>query len=57
MGRRQNRFEKRTARLTVKKETLRALQDLDDDQLRQVGGGMFTDRLTAVCVLPSCRGC
>lgn len=54
MGQRQNR----TAKLKMKKETLRALQNLDDEQLRQVGGAMAAPRIPTVAgCLPSCNGC
>lgn len=48
--------EKLATRLSIKKETLRALQDrtLTDEDLRAVAGGWF-DR-TDYCA-PSCRGC
>jgi hypothetical protein len=56
MGRNTN--DKKPAKLSIKKETLRKLQDrtLSDDQLRGIAGGM-----SATCtdggVAPSCRGC
>ena len=49
--------KKKPARLIVKKETLRELRSLSDDQLRAAAGGMGTGgRATDVC-LPSCNRC
>lgn len=45
MGKRTRKTQTATAKLTVKKETMRALlvRTLDDDQLQQVAGGWPTD--------------
>jgi len=42
---------KKSARLAVKKETIRQLRTLDDSDLRKVNGGAWTT------LLPSCHGC
>lgn len=56
MGHRRNELETRTARLILKKETLRRLQTLTDEEMRAVAGGWGTG--TTNCVeLPSCKGC
>jgi hypothetical protein len=60
MGKRDNN-QTRSARLSIKKETLRALQlrTLSDDELRAVPGGMGTAQCGGASenCAPSCRGC
>jgi hypothetical protein len=51
MNRHGHNQSKKTARLAVKKETIRQLRTLDEDELRAAAGGM---KLTT---LPSCNGC
>jgi hypothetical protein len=43
---------KKSARLVVKKETIRQLRTLDDSDLRAVNGGAWI-----TTILPSCHGC
>lgn len=42
---------KKSARLAVKKETIRQLRTLGEDELRAAAGGAW------VTTLPSCHGC
>ena len=55
MGLRKRTNEKKSPRLVVKRETLRALHTLSDDQLRAAAGGMRGDPPPPP--LPSCHGC
>lgn len=47
--------KKKTARLIVKKETLRELRSLSDDQLRAAAGAVV--KPPPPPALPSCRTC
>lgn len=58
MGNRRNASEKKSARLVVKRETLRQLQGLTDGELRAAAGGMWqTNPPSMRTCLPSCNGC